>query len=83
MAKVIARLNDRWRVVDDPLQWVLQVRRGRKTSKASGWRNRSYHAQRTALQRCIGEYCGEVAGHALKTIEALPEVHPARSKTSG
>ena len=27
---VVAQLNDRWRVAHDPLQWILQVRQGRK-----------------------------------------------------
>ncbi len=27
-------LNDRWRVADDPLQWILEVRRGQAGNKA-------------------------------------------------
>ena len=73
MTKVIAKLNDRWRIVDNPHQWILQVREGRQTSKASGWRGRSYCAQRTALRRCIQEYCGEVDPLAVAIIEGLPE----------
>jgi hypothetical protein len=33
---VIAALKSRWRVVDDPLQWILQGRRGRKREGRSG-----------------------------------------------
>jgi hypothetical protein len=35
-ADVIALLNDRWRVIFDPLQWIWQRRDGKK------WNNRSY-----------------------------------------
>ncbi len=28
-------LNDRWRVADDPLQWILEVRRGQAGNKAT------------------------------------------------
>ena len=80
MAKVIAQLNDRWRVIDDSLQWILQVRRGRDTSKATGWRGHVFCTQRTALQRCIREYCGEVDSVALATVDALPERHPGRKR---
>lgn len=31
---VIATLNDTWRVIDDPVQWILE-RRDRKTSAKS------------------------------------------------
>jgi len=72
---VVAILNNRWRVIDDPLQWILQVRRGRKTEKATGWRGRSYCTQRTVLLRCIREYCGEVDADALAIVEALPNRH--------
>jgi hypothetical protein len=72
---VVVQLNDRWRVIDDPLQWILQVRKGRRTQKAVGWRGRSYCTQRTTLLRCISEYCGEVGPDALAIIAALPDRH--------
>ena len=63
-------LNDRWRVfLTDPLQWVLQRRRG------SGWRDRSFCRQRAILLRCVREYCGEVDAAALAKVERLPEWH--------
>jgi hypothetical protein len=34
--RVIAVINDRWRVIDAPLQWILEVRKGRTSSKATG-----------------------------------------------
>ncbi len=75
-APVITPLNNRWRVIDDPLQWILQVRQGRETFKSSGWKDRAYCAQRTALIRCIHENCGEVSADAVAVIEALPPRHP-------
>ena len=29
-------LNDRWRIVNDPLQWILKHREGRPSKKSSG-----------------------------------------------
>src|SRR6516162_5593334 len=36
--RLVAQLNASWRVVDDPLQWVLQHKNGNPRSKNSGWR---------------------------------------------
>ena len=74
---VVAQLNDRWRVVHDPLQWILQVRRGRKTAKATGWKGRSFCQWRRTLIRDIGEFCGDVDVTAMAFIEALPDRHPS------
>ena len=38
--------------------------------------NRSFCETRTALLRCIGEYCGEVDHDALRLVEQLPERYP-------
>jgi hypothetical protein len=75
--------------VDDPLQWILQRRKGNPRSKNSGWKNRSFCRTRDALLRCVREYCclpdqGEhrsireyhgVDGAALEQVRALPEWH--------
>jgi hypothetical protein len=63
-------LNDRWSVTDDPLQWILQCRRGDQ------WHARSFCRTRSALQRCIREYCGPVDAVARLQIDALPDWHP-------
>ena len=68
-------LNSGWRVVDDPLQWILQRRDGKSSNKNSGWRGRSFCRTREALLRCVKDYCGIVDAEALKQIEALPEWH--------
>jgi len=60
-------LNTRWRVGDDPLQWLLQRREGDR------WRNRSFCRTREGLLRCVNEYCGIIDAEALKWLEALPD----------
>ena len=73
--RLVAQLNATWRVIDDPLQWILQRKRGNRRNKNSGWKGRSYCRTRAALLRCIREYCGEVAVEALAKVQALPEWH--------
>ena len=73
--RLVAQLNASWRVVDDPLQWILQRRKGNPRSKNSGWENRSFCTTREALLRCVREYCGEVDLAALAALSALPEHH--------
>lgn len=77
MNEVVVILNGRWRVTNDPLQWILEVRRGRKTGKATGWKGRRFCQQRRTLIREIGELCGEVAPAAMAILQALPDQHPS------
>ena len=72
---LIARLNAKWRVVDDPLQWILQRKKGNPRKKNSGWRDRSFCTTRQTLLRCVRETCGEVDDEALIRLRALPEFH--------
>src|SRR5262249_19073206 len=55
--RLVAELNSNWRVVDDPLQWVLHRRKGKSRSKNSGWQGRSFCTTREALLRCIRKHC--------------------------
>jgi hypothetical protein len=71
--RLIAQLNTNWRVVDDPLQWILQRRKGNPRKKNSGWQDRSFCTTREGLLRCVCETCGEVDDEALAHIRALPE----------
>jgi hypothetical protein len=73
--QLVAQFNERWRVVDDPPQWVLQRRKGNPRSKNQGWKNRSYCTTRSALLRCVREYCGGVQPAALDKLNGLPSVH--------
>jgi hypothetical protein len=74
--RLVAQLNATWRVVDDPLQWILQRKKGNPRNKNSGWRGRSFCRTRDALLRCIREYCGEVDVRALAKVQAFPYWHP-------
>ena len=87
--RLVAQLNENWRVVADPLQWIVQRRKGNPHSKNSGWDNWSFCRTRDALLRGIREYCclpdqGEhrsvreyrsVDGAAVEQVRTLPEWH--------
>ncbi len=73
--RLVAQLNGTWRVVDDPLQWRLQRKKGRPRKKDSGWQDRSFCRTREGLLRCVREYCGDVEPAALAKLSALPEHH--------
>ena len=76
--RLIAQLNKNWRIVDDPLQWILQRRKGNPRKKNSGWQDRSFCTTREGLVRCIRESCGEVDADTLSQLRALPQFHPDR-----
>ena len=73
--RLVAQLNANWQVVNDPLQWILQRRKGNSRTKSSGWRNRSFFRTRPALLRCIRDYCGHVDADALAKVSTLPPLH--------
>ena len=87
--RLIALLNGRWRVIDDPLQWILQRKNGSPRKKNSGWQSVSFCRTREALLRCVRELCcsvDEVGSrctqqyrgldpHALRQLLSLPEWH--------
>ena len=68
-------LNDRWRCVYDPAQWILEHRISTKD-----WRGSAFCWTRDALIRNIRERCGQVDPDALKQIENLTEFHPDRTE---
>jgi hypothetical protein len=69
---VIARLNDRWRVVacKNNIQWILQVRRGNR------WHGKYFFRTREGLVLLAREYAGEISGDALVILLRLPERFP-------
>ena len=75
---LIAQLNKNWRVVDDPLQWRLQRKKGKARSRNSGWQDRAFCTTRGALLRCVREYCGDVDTTALAKLAALSSDHAMR-----
>ena len=70
---LIAQLNENWRVVNDPLQWRLQRKKGNPRTRNSGWRDRSFCTTREGLLRCVRQYCGDVEPAALAKLTTLPE----------
>ena len=80
---VVAVLNENWRVIDDGVQWILEKRHGRPTSKNTGWRRRSYPTSRKSLLASVEKWCGSVEPSALRILEALPEDHPPSKRTRG
>jgi hypothetical protein len=72
---LFGQLNANWRVVDDPLQWIPQRRKGNPRKRNSGWVDRSFCTTRDGLLRCVREYCGEVDQNALAELQALPDHH--------
>jgi hypothetical protein len=74
--RLVAQLNEGWRVVDDPLQRILQRKKGNSRRKNSGWRGRSFCRTRDALLRCVAGFCGEIDDNALAELKSLPDWHP-------
>ena len=70
--RVIVQLNDRWRITDDGVQWILQHRQSRSTDRGTGWKGRSYCTQRGTLCRCIRDHRIDVEPQALHRLDALP-----------
>lgn len=67
-------LNERWRVSFDPLQWILERRRGER------WIASSFCVTRQALLRNIRERSGEVDPDALAKVNSLQPWHPDRGE---
>jgi hypothetical protein len=71
--RLVAQLNENWRVVDDPLQWILQRKKGNPRSKNTGWRDQSFCRMREGLLRCIRERIAKQV--VLQHVRALPDWH--------
>ena len=70
-SRLVLELNDRWRLTEDDLQWVLQ-------RKAAGgrWICSRFCRSRAGLQRCVSELCGHEADPAVPAqIADWPEFH--------
>jgi hypothetical protein len=85
--RVIARLNDNWRVIEcrDRIQWILQHRGSPKTPRKDDWRGRSYCRTAEALIRCTRDHAGDVHPVAASILAELPariETSSARSSRS-
>jgi hypothetical protein len=77
---IVVKLNDRWRVIDHPLQWILQYRRNNRgrsdgSEDPRSWEGKRFCRTRTALLRDIRENCGAVDPAAVATLKTLPDRH--------
>lgn len=72
---ITIQLSDKWRVVDDSMQWILQVRTSKPTKKRSGYVDRSYCHQRAALIVCIRRLVKDADSRAMAIIEHFPDSH--------
>ena len=75
-------LNERWRVADDPLKWIIQYRAGNvshsdEVKNRKSWKGVHFCRTSAALKQRTRECCGEVDPVALAVIDTWPKVHDA------
>ncbi|MBW3097729.1 hypothetical protein [Pseudohoeflea coraliihabitans] len=72
--KIVAVLNERWRVIEcgGDLQWILQRRVGRRNGRAR-WRSDKYLRTKKALIRFVHVQAGEIDPVAQEVLENLPD----------
>ena len=72
--RVVAKLNDRWRVIEcrDRIQWILQRQDAQKGPRGPIWRGRSYCRTSEALRRCCREEGIEIDSGVLAPLFELP-----------
>jgi len=73
--RVVAILNDRWRVIEchDGIQWILQRRNAPERARGDDWRSRSYCRTSEALNRACRASVGEIDPAAAAVLASLPE----------
>lgn len=73
-SKVVAKLNDNWRVIICPLgiQWILQSRKGHHEGKPA-WRGRKFNRRKEGIHRSVAEHAGPITDEAQKKLDQLPE----------
>ena len=69
-------LNERWRIVDDPLQWIVQRRKGTAREKNQGWQSERFHLSRDHMLEWIKEHVTDLDSKAKAALISLPERHP-------
>lgn len=77
---IVAQVSQKFRIVCDGRQWILQVARGQATSKNTGWRSLKFvtgrRALEAALKSCLGtQYSGAVS----MWVQDLPDILPSRN----
>lgn len=77
-------LNNKWRVRDDGIQWVLEKSiRQAKAGKWSGWQATKFHLMRDVLLRSIRDAGIIVSEAAMARLSSLPERHQLSIQTRG
>lgn len=68
------QLNDRWRIIDEDGQWIVQQRRGQPSKKSTGWRNRKFNKTRDGLELSLRQLkITDISEEVRTEIAALPE----------
>lgn len=72
--RVVAVLNDRWRVIEchDGIQWILQRRAGERHGRPR-WDGKSYCRTKEGLYRVCRASAGAIDPAAVATLASLPE----------
>ena len=73
---LVARLNDRWRVIvcAAGIQWILQRRRGERRGTAR-WEGRSYCRTGEALNRLSRRHAGAIDPTTAAILARIENVH--------
>lgn len=70
--RVIAVLNDRWRVAICANGWQFLLQRRVSSKHPDAWRSLKFSATAAHLRTVVREYCGEIDPDAARTLAALP-----------
>ena len=78
MDRQFLRLNDKWALAYDPLQWILQRRMGlRKSGSSAGqesWQGKSFIAdKKSVLLRVLREKGIQPTARAQEALDVLPD----------
>ncbi|WP_207462890.1 hypothetical protein [Azospirillum sp. SYSU D00513] len=65
-------INDRVRIVDNPIQWIVQTLRGKR------WDDRMFYINRDCLTRRLAEEFGAISEEAASALASLPLIHPIK-----
>ena len=70
----VATLCERWRVIDDGIQWILQTRKGKAGEKSPGWRAVAFCTTKAGLLLRAKQHCGVEAAEALQRLRDYHEM---------
>jgi hypothetical protein len=73
-------LNDKYRIIDETIQWILEVRRSADGVHNPKYQSIRYCRSRIGLAACVDTLAGNVTPEARRLTEALPDWHVDRDK---